>query len=166
MLAVPDDDMMRRAARASGYAAVYVMGGPNASPVTIGVSVNARDLYRQGQRWREDDLMVYGLFWTPGQPVAQRLHDLIAEVARPHARPGRNQWYDVSAAWMCELIERAAHEAELPIFDDYERRQRLEIAIERALEQIDPTRRRSVQLPKKDNVVSLHQRLKAPAREG
>jgi hypothetical protein len=130
------DRLLRRAEQASGYTSVCVIGPPSGWPVTLVVSRHPRDVYRQARRWNYDSVVVHNIVWTVDRDHAERLAQIMETILSVHVRPSHGQWYDLDAALVSSQIDRAAEKANVVVFDEVERRQRLEMIVNRAIGKI------------------------------
>jgi hypothetical protein len=113
------------------------------------VTRHPRDVYRQARRWNFDDITVHHLAWCIDRAHADRLHAILETILEVHQRPAKDSWFDLDAALVASQLDRAAEKAGVLIFDEVQRRQRLEMIVNRAIERI------ASELEAVDNVVPL-----------
>jgi hypothetical protein len=154
------DRLLRRAEAASGYTALAIIGPPSGWPCTIAISKHPRDIYRQAKRWNFDAVTVHHLAWCIDRAHAERLGEILETILSVHQRPGHSLWLDLDAALIASQLERAAEKANVQIFDEIERRQRLEMIVNRAItkiaQELEAQDRAGVEAQlRSDNVVAL-----------
>lgn len=116
--------------------AVCIIGPVDGWPITIAVSRTPRDIYRQARRWNYSDIRVHSLAWCIDREQAERLAQILETLLAIHKRPSADKWFDLDAAIVAAQLDHAAEKARVRIFDEVERRQRLELIVERNIARI------------------------------
>lgn len=127
-----------------GFAALYVVGPPEAVPTRIGdnrgrwpirfgVTSHPRNIVSQARSWNWHGVELLGLWWTTSQSDAERLRDAIATEIDRYAEWRHGAWHDVSVTALELWLRHLAELAGIELFDEDERQRRIETAVSDAL---------------------------------
>lgn len=132
----PTDKLLERAEAASGYVAVAIVGIQGGWPCRIAVSKSPRDIFKIARKWNHEPVTVHYLAWCIDRERAELLAQILETILEVHQRPAQDGWYDLDATLIASQLDRAAEKAGVQIFDELQRRQRLEMIVERAITRI------------------------------
>ena len=79
---------------------------------------------------------MHSLIWCTDREQAERLAQILESLLAIHKRPSADRWFDLDVALVVAQIEYAAEKANVRVFDEVERRQRLEMMVERTISRI------------------------------